>query len=97
MYIISHPLRGNYGGMLQAYALKEVVLRQNKQVSYVNLDLNSKAQTSIIRKLMHYTKVALHITKIRLSPAFAFNQNLRKFFNIFNFHKIIIQIPISII
>lgn len=31
--IITHPLRGNYGGMLQAYALKEVLTRQGHTVS----------------------------------------------------------------
>lgn len=80
MYIISHPLKGNYGGMLQAYALKLTTGQIFRKACFINLDVNiTRNNTSFIQKFKNCIKRVLHIIKLRSSFMLVFQEIISKF------------------
>lgn len=72
LVIITHPLRGNYGGMLQAYALQETLTRLGHAVSIA--DIPAPTDASDMRraiKLYIKEKLALFCLRTGLRCRFA--------------------------
>lgn len=53
--ILTHPLATNYGGLLQAYALQQILIRDGHDVITINCN-NRVLYTSFIRQFLGWLK-----------------------------------------
>lgn len=61
--ILTHPLRVNYGGLLQAYALKKILERQGHEVSHLQLKIYQYKYRTLFSQSKALIKYIIHIVK----------------------------------
>lgn len=70
--ILTHPLATNYGGLLQAYALQQILIRDGHDVITINCN-NRVLYTSFIRQFLGWLSrlKKRYINKKNISPCFS--------------------------
>ena len=91
MFILSHPLHGNYGGMLQAYALQKALLNMSYSVTYVNLNIPYITPPKNVGLVKHWVKYFLMLTNIMTFYIFVKQRVIQTFCK--SFSNIITVLP----